>query len=290
MTTWLKEPLLHFLVLGALIFAANAWINGDEANDRNSIVVSLSQQENLASTFARTWQRPPTQDEMNSLIVDFIRQEIAYRESQAMQLDRDDIVIRRRLRQKLELLAEDVASLAPPTGEEVKAYFAENTEDFRQSAVLSIRQIYFGSDENVEDEQVGAAKLLEQLQRDESSVDIAAAGDASLLPRELENVSETELDSLFGTGFSSALTAIEAGSWGGPVASGFGLHLVRVDARVESRLPELETVSDYVTRELLVIRRKQAIDALYAKLAENYAISIEASPDILPKTASGSTP
>ncbi|MCI0516308.1 MAG: peptidyl-prolyl cis-trans isomerase, partial [Woeseiaceae bacterium] len=234
--------------------------------------------------------RPPTPDEMNSLIVDFIRQEIAYRESQAMQLDHDDIVIRRRLRQKLEMLAEDVASLAPPTEEEVKAYFAENIEDYRQPAVLSIRQIYFGNNGNVGDEQASAEKLLEQLQRDESSVDIAAAGDASLLPRELENVSETELDSLFGSGFSSALAAIGPGSWGGPVASGFGLHLVRVDNRVESRLPELETVADYVTRELLVIRRQQAIDALYAKLAENYTVTIEASPDILPQPPSGSTP
>jgi len=290
MTKWLKEPLLHFLALGGLIFAVNALINDDAANDRSSIVVSLSQQENLASTFARTWQRPPTQDEMNSLIVDFIRQEIAYRESQAMQLDRDDIVIRRRLRQKLVMLAEDVASLAPPTEEEVKAYFAENIEDFRQPAVLSIRQIYFGNNGNAGDEQASAEKLLEQLQRDESSVDIATAGDASLLPRELENVSESELDSLFGTGFSSALATIEAGSWGGPVASGFGLHLVRVDNRVESRLPELEAVADYVTRELLVIRRQQAIDALYAKLAESYTVSIEASPDILPKPPSGSTP
>jgi len=290
MTKWLKEPLLHFLALGGLIFAVNALINDDAANDRSSIVVSLSQQENLASTFARTWQRPPTQDEMNSLIVDFIRQEIAYRESQAMQLDRDDIVIRRRLRQKLEMLAEDVASLAPPTEEEVKAYFAENIEDFRRPAVLSIRQIYFGNIGNAGDEQASAEKLLEQLQRDESSVDIAAAGDESLLPRELDNVSETELESLFGSGFSGALAAIEPGSWGGPIASGFGLHLVRVDDRVESRLPELESVADYVTRELLVIRRQQAIDLLYAKLAENYTVSIEASPDILPQPPSGSTP
>ncbi len=290
MSKWLREPLLHFLVLGTLIFAVNAWINDDEASARNSIVISLSQQENLAQTFARTWQRPPTETELNSLISEFIREEIAYRESQAMQLDRDDIVIRRRLRQKLEMLAEDVASLTPPTEEEVNAYFADNVEKFRQPAVLSIRQVYFSAGENADAAQENALKLLEQLRRNESSVDIATAGDASLLPRELDNVNETELHALFGVGFAVALNAIDAGSWGGPIASGFGWHLVRVDARVESRLPDLESVSDYVTRELLVMRRKQAIDALYAKLAENYAISIEASPDILPKTTSGSTP
>lgn len=207
-----------------------------------------------------------------------------------MQLDRDDIVIRRRLRQKLEMLAEDVASLAPPTEEEVRTYFIDKAEDFRQPAVLTVRQIYFSDSEDSDAVQKTALKLLERLQHDESSVDILAAGDASLLPRELESVRETELDSVFGSGFAKALSSMEVGSWGGPIASGFGLHLVRIDERVESRLPELESVSDYVTRELLAMRRQQAIDALYTRLAENYAISIEASPDILPKTTSGSTP
>jgi hypothetical protein len=290
MMKWLKEPLLHFLLLGALIFAVNNWVNGGREDDRNSIIVSLSQQENLASTFTRTWQRPPTEMELNSLVGDFIRQEIAYRESQAMQLDRDDIVIRRRLRQKLEMLAEDVASLAPPTEEEVRTYFVNNAEEFRLPAVLSIRQIYFSVEENADASREMAMQLLAQLQRDELSVDSLAAGDSTLLPRELESVSETELDSLFGIGFADGLNAIDVGSWGGPIASGFGIHLVKVNNRVESRVPEFESVSDYVTREMLAMRRRQAIDALYARLAENYAITIEASPDILPKTTSGSTP
>jgi hypothetical protein len=290
MATWLKEPLLHFLLLGALIFAVNDWMNGSDGNDGNRIVVSLSQQENLASTFARTWQRPPSETELNSLILDFIREEIAYRESQAMELDRDDIVIRRRLRQKLEMLAEDVASLLPPTEGEVRAYFVDNAEQFRKPAVLAIRQIYFRDNDDSKAVHESAVKLLQRLQRDESSVDTVMAGDPSLLPRELENVSVTELDSVFGIGFADALSAIDVGSWGGPIASGFGIHLVKVENRVESRLPEFESVSDYVSRELLAMRRQQAIDALYTRLAENYAIAIEASPDILPKTASGSTP
>lgn len=288
MTLWLKEPLLHFLILGLVIFAGNYWING--AGNDDTIVVSLSQQENLARTFERTWQRPPTESEFNALIVDFIRQEVAYREGQAMQLDRDDIVIRRRMRQKLELLAEDVASLTPPTEQEARTYFAENAEDFRQPALLSIRQVFLGGEGDVDEQQAKAAKLLEQLRIDEASVDTAATGDAMLLPRELENVSEAELDSLFGSGFSRALAAIDVGTWGGPFASGFGLHLVRVNNREDSRLPEFEAVADYVTRDLMAIRRQRAIDALYSKLAENYSVTIEASPEIMPKTPSGSAP
>jgi hypothetical protein len=290
MKKWLQEPLLHFLVLGTLIFAVNDRVNDDEDNEGNRIVVTRSQQENLANTFARTWQRPPTETELNSLIVDFIRQEIAYRESQAMQLDRDDIVIRRRLRQKLEMLAEDVASLASPTEEEARAYFAEHGEDFRQAALVSMQQIYFKNDENTDTAQQDASNVLERLRRDETSVDTLGTGDPSLLPRELDNVSESELDSLFGTGFAGALRDVDEGVWVGPIASAFGLHLVKVDKRVESRLPDFEEVSDYVTRELLVMRRRQAINALYAKLSENYAISIEASPDIFPEKPPGLTP
>jgi hypothetical protein len=290
MKKWLQEPLLHFLVLGTLIFAVNDRVNDDEDNEGNRIVVTRSQQENLANTFARTWQRPPTETELNSLIVDFIRQEIAYRESQAMQLDRDDIVIRRRLRQKLEMLAEDVASLASPTEEEAKAYFAEHGEDFRQAALVSMQQIYFKNDENTDTAQQDASNVLERLRRDETSVDTLGTGDPSLLARELDNVSESELDSLFGTGFAGALRDVDEGVWVGPIASAFGLHLVKVDKRVESRLPDFEEVSDYVTRELLVMRRRQAINALYAKLSENYAISIEASPDIFPEKPPGLTP
>jgi len=277
---WLKEPLLHFLVLGCLIFAGNSWLNG--GSNKDSIVVSLGQQENLAKTFERTWQRPPTEPELNSLIVDFIRQEIAYRESQAMQLDRDDIVIRRRLREKFEMLAEDVASLSPPTEEEQKAYFSANADDFRQPAELSIHQIYFKGDENNVFVEQAASDLLQQLQEDETSVDLEAAGDASLLPRELQRVRENELDSMFGGGFAEALKSIPLGSWGGPVASGFGLHLVRVDDRQESRLPDFEAASGHVLRQMLVLQRREAIDGLYARLTERYRISVEASPRILP--------
>ncbi len=286
----LKEPLLHFVLLGFIIFFVNDRVNDDADNEGKKIVVTSSQQENLENTFARTWQRPPTETELNSLIVDFIRQEIAYREGQAMQLDRDDIVIRRRMRQKLEMLAEDVASLVPPTEEEARAYFAKNAEDFRQAARLSVRQIYFQNDENADAAKQDALHVLDRLRYDEDSVDVIGAGDPSLLPRELENVSETELDSLFGTGFAEALRDVAEGTWSAPITSGFGIHLVKVDERIESRLPEFEEVSDYITRELLVMRRSQAIEALYAKLAENYAISIEASPDILSEEPSGSAP
>ena len=285
MSVWLKEPLIHFIALGALIFGAYYWMNERSGGSRDDIVVSLRQQENLAATFSRTWQRPPTESELNGLITDYIRQEIAYRESQAMQLDRDDIVIRRRLRQKLEMLTEDVASLTPPGDQQLKAYLDENADAYRVPAVLDFRHIYFDIDEDREQAEREAESLLATLQSGDAQVDITSVGDASLLPLDLRDVRETELDSLFGRGFARAVAEIEAGTWGGPIRSGFGIHLVMIERRVDGRMPELDEVSDQVLRDLMVIRRKQAIDTLYERLSERYAISIEAPQDILPEPA-----
>lgn len=182
MKIWMREPLLHFLLLGGLIFIAYAWIVEGDSENKDDIVVSLRQQENLAKTFERTWQRPPTQSEVDGLIMDFLRQEIAYRESQKMQLDRDDIVIRRRLRQKLEMLAEDIALLVPPTDVELQDYLDANPERFRLPTVLSIRQIYFNDDKEEGRAESAAMSLLARVRHDESGVDLDSAGDQSMLP------------------------------------------------------------------------------------------------------------
>ena len=113
MSNWLKEPLLHFLVLGALVFVLYTFIGPDAPSD-DQIVVTRGQQEHLVMAFARSWQRPPSQTEFNGIVDDWIREEIAYREGLSMGLDTDDTIIRRRLRQKLEVIAEDIVSMAEP--------------------------------------------------------------------------------------------------------------------------------------------------------------------------------
>lgn len=278
----LKEPLLHFVVLGGLIFAAYAWTNGFRPSEPNRIVVSLRQQENLARTFERTWQRPPTQAELNGLTVDFLRQEIAYRESQKMQLDKDDIVIRRRLRQKLEMLAEDVALMAPPDEAQLQEYLDSNRDKFRVPDTATLQQVFFSIENGAAEAGKRAAELLSRLHEGANSVDLESAGDQSLLPPDLQNVRDAELDSLFGKGFAEGVSGIDAGTWGGPVRSAYGLHLVYVQQRVVGYVPELQEVFNAVQREWMTVRRSEAIDGLYERLGENYKISIEAPPEVLP--------
>ena len=196
-----------------------------------------------------------------------------------MGLEQDDIVIRRRLRQKLELLAEDVASLVPPTDEQLQTYLDEHGEDFMVEPRLTLNQVYFSQDRRGPRARQDALELLQRINNDGPEEDFAAFGDPLPLPPRIQDLRESEVARLFGTVFTDGLTGIEIGRWSGPIESGFGLHLVYVEERVEGRLPQLDEVREPVQREWLSQRRREAVDGLYDRLAENYTIEIESLLD-----------
>lgn len=274
MSKWLKEPLIHFLLLGGIIFFAYNLLAG-KGSAPDEIFISRGQQENLLNTFSRTWQRPPTPQEFQGLLKDYLRLEIAYRESKKMGLDQDDIVIRRRLRQKLELLAEDVASLVAPTEEQLQAYLDDNIEDFMVEPRLTLRQVYFSSDRRGDAVEQDALELLQRITTDGPEGNFEDFGDPLPLPPELIDLREGEIARLFGTIFTDGLRGLETGRWTGPVESGFGLHLVFIQQREEGRVPGLEEVREAVQRDWLSKRRTESVDGLYERLAENYSVDIE---------------
>jgi len=274
MSKWLKEPLIHFLLLGGIIFFAYNLLAG-KGSAPDEIFISRGQQENLLNTFSRTWQRPPTPQEFQGLLKDYLRLEIAYRESKKMGLDQDDIVIRRRLRQKLELLAEDVASLVAPTEEQLQAYLDDNIEDFMVEPRLTLRQVYFSSDRRGDAVEQDALELLQRITTDGPEGNFEDFGDPLPLPPELIDLREGEIARLFGTIFTDGLRGLETGRWTGPVESGFGLHLVFIQQREEGRVPGLEEVREAVQRDWLSKRRTESVDGLYERLAESYTIDIE---------------
>jgi hypothetical protein len=274
---WLTEPLIHFLLLGALIFVAyNALAPAEGRDDESRIVVSQGQQEHLVTAFSRTWQRPPTPEEFNGLVDDWIREEIAYREGLAMGLDTGDLIIRRRLRQKLELLAEDVISLDEPSDEVLQAYLDENTDDYRLEPRYSLRQIYFSADYRGANTESDALALLEQLRT--GDVDDTAwetLGDRIALPAQAQDARASALAARFGDSFADGLAGLEPGAWQGPVQSGFGLHLVYLDAVVEGRAVTLDEARDEVLRDYEARRLRESVAALYDRLRERYEIVVE---------------
>jgi hypothetical protein len=274
MSKWLKEPLLHFIVLGAAIFLVFGAVS-EKGSSEKEIFISKGQQENLLNTFSRTWQRLPTPEEYQGLVKDYLRQEIAYRESREMGLDQDDIVIRRRLRQKMEMLAEDVAGLVPPTDAELQAYLEANPGQFMTDPRMTLRQVYFSTDKRGESAGQDALDTLAVLREQGEEADVLAAGDTLPLPQVLQDVSAFEISRLFGPAFVERLETVEPAVWTGPVQSGYGLHLVFVTDRVDSRLPKLDEIRPDVEREFMSLRRQDSVDGLYEKLAENYSIEIE---------------
>jgi len=275
MSKWLKEPLLHFILLGALIFVVYDMVSDQRSADE--IFISVGQQDNLVNTFSRTWQRPPTPAEFKGLLDDFVREEIAYREGASLGLDDNDIIIRRRMRQKLELLAEDVASLNKPSDEELQAYLDEYVEDYLVESRLGLRQIYFSPDRR-EDPLGDAASLLAELQTGMVDLPFNEMGDPLSIPAEIEGLRLSEIGRLFGTVFSEQLDALATGEWLGPIESGFGYHLVYITERVPGSKPDLEQVREAVQRDWFSLKRREAVDGMYQRLAENYQVEIEESP------------
>lgn len=271
----LREPLVHFLALGALFFAFFEWRGGGTGPGSTRIVITPGLVQHLASGFAKTWQRPPTDAELKGLVDDYVKEEIAVREASAMGLDRDDQIIRRRLRQKLEFLVEDAVDQVPPTDAELQAWMERHPEAFGAEPRVALRQVYVSSERRGGSSRAEAERLLARLQAAGPDARIDALGDPSMLPAELPLAPLSEVARSFGTDFAEQVDALPPGQWAGPVESPYGLHVVLVPERVAAERPALADVRPVVERELMAERRRAQLQALYERLLQKYRVSIE---------------
>lgn len=271
----LREPLLQFLAFGALLFGLYGLVGKRSVEAPEKIVVSASRVANLSDGFARTWRRPPNEQELQSLIEDYIRDEVFYREGRAAGLERDDVVIRRRVRQKMEFLAEDM-SVPEPSDEQLAAYLAANPERFRTEDHLTFHQIFLSATRRPNTIESDSKQVGGVLARADGAVDATALGDPFLLGDEFRSISPSKVTSIFGEDFSKRIAAMETGRWQGPISSGFGRHFVFVSERVSGGLPSLDDVRPAVRREWANARRLEAEQKFYASLRERYEIVVEA--------------
>jgi hypothetical protein len=277
MKNWLREPLLHFLLLGAALFALYRWVGG-EGTAPERIVVSAATIERLADTWQRTWQRPPTRPELDGLIEDHVREEVLYREAMAAGLDRDDTIIRRRLRQKMEFVSEDIAAQDEPDEAELRRYLEQHPDSFRPPAHVSFTHVYLSPERRADRLRRDAARILERLSAAPADASHAGLGDAFALASGYQDIAVDELDRLFGDGFSTELAALPKGKWAGPIESGYGLHLVRVTEYRPGELPELAEIRAQVLREWSIEWRQKNSDEFYRKLRAQYSVIIEPAP------------
>jgi len=282
---WLREPLLHFLVIGAVLFALFYQVADPEAVSDNRIVISEVDMDRMITLFERRWQRLPSQGEVNGLVEAEIREEILYREALAMGLNEDDTIVRRRMAQKMEFLFNDLADAAEPAEEELQQFLRENPARFMESRRTSLIHVYLSADKRGENAETDGQRLLATLSAGPDSLDPAAVGDPFMLGYSFENQSDHQLARLFGADFAQALVSVEIGSWRGPIASGYGLHLVFVRERTEPRLPRLAEIRDTVRYELLAARRREADQAFYKTLRDRYTVVVD-SPQAGQRVAS----
>ncbi len=251
------------------------FIGGSEEFQPDEIVVGAGQIERMSQAWRKTRMRAPTQQELEGLIEDYIKEEIYYREAVALGLDQDNAVIRRHLRQKMEFLSEDIAAQVDPNEEELEAFLSENPERFREDAQFSFRHIYFNRDARGTSTEADARQVLANLNGAETAADTMALGDPLPLPREFGLIAERDIANRFGRIFAQQLSILESGQWLGPVESGFGLHLVFVDERIDAYVPELDSIHDAVVREWREVRRQEVNAAFYEGLRGRYSVVIE---------------
>jgi hypothetical protein len=272
---WLREPLLHFLLIGAALFLLHRVLNGGETDAPGEIVVTEARVEALAENFARTWMRPPTAQELKGLVDDYVAEEIYYREAIAMGLDADDIVIRRRLRQKMEFISEDLSSAVPPTDAQLQEYLDQHAEKFLEPPRLTFQQVFLSTEKRGAAARNDAEKLLTELQAGRGPASAADAGDPTLLPPAMESASLQDIGNTFGSEFAPAVEEAPVGQWVGPVQSGYGLHLVRVDRREAGTMPTLAEIRPIVQREWEAERRSDVTVSLLATLRARYDVRVE---------------
>lgn len=275
MKSFLREPLVHFLLIGAAIFLLFEVANDPTGPQSSRITVTNGQVDFLKARFAKTWQRGPTEKELQALINGHIREEILYREALALGLDKDDSVVRRRMTQKLELMGDDIAGITVPTDEDLQKYMEENPENFRIEPRLAFRQVYIDVAKRGIPADEEAQRLLAVLSDTKNRPDPDTLGDRLMIPGKVSLSPVSEIAKSFGEKFSLELNQSKVGQWTGPIQSGYGLHLVIVTDKIEGRLPELDEVRDIVEWEWNAAHKKRIRESIYKELREKYTIEFE---------------
>ena len=268
----IRQPLLHFFALGAALFVLFGLVNSGEGEAPGEIVIDANRIEALVARFDRTWQRPPTQEELEALIDSYVREEILYREALALGLDQDDPVVRQRMAQKLEFMFEGDMRL--PEDADLVEWLETHPDQYRASPQYAFEQVFFNPERHGDRLEQTVREALAAIDSGENPV----AGDPTLLPGQVELSSTLRIERLFGPDFVAGLAGRPVGTWAGPVRSPYGLHLVRIERFEPGYLPPLDEVRAAVERDWLQAESDRAKQAFYQVLRDRYEVRIDATP------------
>ena len=279
---WLHEPLVHFLLLGAVLFAVYHYVQpaGSTAPSSKQIQLSLDELAQLAVLFQSQWRREPTPEEFTRLVESKVQGEILYREAMAMGLDKNDEIVKRRMAQKMQFLAEDVATAREPTTAELKAWYEDNSDKFALPPRLSFRHLYFSPDRRGARARDDAGKAFVKLAgQPEDSKLAASLADPFMFQDYYRDRAPDYLGKEFGPQFALAVAKLAAGSWQGPIESGFGWHLVFVDTVIPGRVPAFEEIETDVKTTWLGEQKALAWEKAYKEMRAKYTVLLPVPAD-----------
>jgi parvulin-like peptidyl-prolyl isomerase len=294
----LHEPLVHFLLIGAVLFGVYSLTQSGRPATAGSkeIRLSLDEVAQLTLLFQAQWRRPPTPQELERMVENKVQQEILYREALAMGLDKDDEIVKRRMAQKMQFLAEDVAAAREPTAAELRTWFEKNSAKFAQPPRLSFRQLYFSPDRRGARARGDAEVALAKLAGQPVDAKIASAfADPFMFQEYYRDRAPDFLGKEFGPQFALSVAKLAPGSWQGPIESGFGWHLVFVDTVIPGRMPAFEEIEPDVKTAWLAEQKALAWQKAYKEMRTKYTVLLPAPPESAPArgaapTAAGKAP
>jgi hypothetical protein len=284
----LREPLFHFLLLGALLFAVYRSYSPDGEGGAGStrIVLSLDDLVQQAQLFQAQWRRPPTAEEFSAMVENRVREEVLYREALATGLDADDEIVRRRMAQKMKFLAEDVAESYEPTEDSLRAWFERHASQFAEPKRLSFRHLYFSPDRRGVRAEPDARRALARVKGQPEATTLGEGlSDRFMFQEYYRDQTPETLRREFGPDFARTVDSLPVGSWQGPVQSGLGWHLIFVDASIPGRAADYANVKDEVRTAWLAEEKEVAWDKAYRKMRARYTVLLPAMPDSLPSAA-----
>ncbi len=270
--TILREPLVHFLALGACIFALNAVLHPPVREDTHRIELTAADVSRIRALYTQQWGAAPDDADMPRLIDNYIRSEVLFREGTALGLGAEDSILRNRITQKMEFLLQDASSIAQPSEAEMQAYLDAHAAAFQVPERVSFAQIYFSPSLRGDKAEADARAALAALGPAGAATD---RGDPRMLSDQSAPRSEDEIAQDYGEAFARSLFALPTGTWQGPVRSALGLHLVRVIAHEPARTPPFAEIRPQVHDALMADRLRQANDAAYERLRGKYQVVID---------------
>jgi len=263
----LQEPLLHFLVVGSLLFF---YLSSTDTETKPQVTITQGKIKQLTAQFEKTRQRTPSDIELKVLIKNQIREDLAFAHGVQIGLIENDSIIKRRVQQKIEFMLKDSIAGIEPSREDLETYLMEHKEQYTMAPVYSFKQVYINPEQH-EDFDV----FIEDLQNKDLNSKYKNLGDSMMLESEYTHINTAQIARLFGRKFAKALDSVSLESWYGPVKSGYGLHLVCIDSKIPKHVAKLDEVKKELKRDFRMDAQKKAINAFYDTLKAQYDVKIK---------------